>query len=51
MGFHSRDRLAVQTPNISKPSSGPLFESLNLVTFVFHGTRSHTHGLAAIIIA
>src|SRR5258708_32943347 len=43
-GLHSRDRLVVQAPNISKPSSGPLFESLNQVPLVFHGTRSHAHG-------
>jgi hypothetical protein len=50
-GLHSRDRLVVQAPNIGKPSSGPLFESLNQVPLVFHGTRSHAHSLAAIIIA
>jgi hypothetical protein len=43
-GLHSRDRLVVQAPNIGKPSSGPLFESLNQVPLVFHGTRSHAHG-------
>jgi hypothetical protein len=43
-GLHSRDRLVVQAPNFGKPSSGPLFESLNQVPLVFHGTRSHAHG-------
>jgi hypothetical protein len=50
-GLRSRDRLVVQAPNIGKPSSWPLFESLNQVALVFHGSRFHAHGLAAIIMS
>src|SRR5215471_10056461 len=40
--FAARDALAVQAPEVCKPSSGLIFESFNQVTLVFHGTYSHT---------
>ena len=38
--FGARDVMAVQAPKVCKPSSGLIFESVNQVTLVFHGTFS-----------